>query len=103
MPFDTHRVRTQAPCARQDDQWVTCHPACPQSTQIADNTSRFRRDGTNNPGRIPNFLNYADNQGLERHTTLFDRHTNTHAIYQDRLANTRSVLALADEVRTTCI
>lgn len=64
-----------------------------------DATSRFRRDGTNSPQRIPNFLNQGDSQGMERHTLLVDRNTNTHAVYQDRLASTKATLTLADQVR----
>lgn len=59
---------------------------------------RFVRDGTT---KVPNFLNPVDGEGRERGAPAVSVNTNTHTIFADRLATTKAVLTLADEVEKT--
>mmetsp|Transcript_22099 Transcript_22099/g.61170 ORF Transcript_22099/g.61170 Transcript_22099/m.61170 type:complete len:404 (-) Transcript_22099:1083-2294(-) len=62
-------------------------------------TPRFKRDGTNNQEKHPNFLNGWDRQGLELEAHYVDVDTNTHTTFKAPLMHgERHFLDIAEQV-----
>ncbi|KAF5830616.1 hypothetical protein DUNSADRAFT_14263 [Dunaliella salina] len=63
-------------------------------------TPRFKRDGTNNQEKHPNFLNGLDRQGQELEAQFVDVDTNTHTTFKAPLMHgERHILDMAEQIQ----